>query len=62
MADKEKKPRTPVVSKRSYYKVEGDKVVRTKKNCPKCGQGVFLAVHEDRISCGRCGYTEFTKE
>ena len=27
--------------------------------CPKCGAGVFLAKHKDRVSCGRCGYTEF---
>ncbi len=62
MADKEKKPKSPGNSKRSYYKVEGDRIVRTKRNCPKCGPGVFLAQHEDRLSCGRCGYTEFTKE
>lgn len=35
---------------------------RERKSCPKCGSGVFMAQHEDRVSCGRCGYTEFTKE
>ncbi len=49
------------VSKRTYYKVEADKVVRSRKHCPKCGPGVFLAEHKDRVSCGRCGYTEFKK-
>ncbi len=47
------------VCKKDAYKVEGDKVVRTKPVCPKCGPGVFMATHKDRVSCGRCGYTEF---
>jgi len=50
------------VSKKDAYKVEGDKVVRVKPVCPKCGPGVFMAVHKDRKACGRCGYTEFNKE
>jgi len=41
-----------------FYKVEGNRLVRTRKTCPKCGVGVFLADHEDRMHCGRCGYTE----
>jgi len=44
-----------------YYKVEGGKVVRLKKSCPRCGPGVFMAEHADRFHCGRCGYTEFKK-
>lgn len=28
------------------------------KFCPRCGPGVFMAVHKDRISCGKCGYAE----
>jgi len=35
---------------------------RTKPVCPKCGPGVFMATHGDRVSCGKCGYTEFTKK
>jgi ubiquitin-small subunit ribosomal protein S27Ae len=33
----------------------------TKKNkfCPRCGPGVFLASHDNRVHCGKCGYTEF---
>lgn len=45
--------------KRGLYEIKGDKVTRTKKHCPKCGPGVFLADHKDRAACGRCGYTEF---
>ena len=28
---------------KDYYKVEGDKLVHLKKECPKCGAGVFMA-------------------
>ncbi|VVB61574.1 30S ribosomal protein S27ae [uncultured archaeon] len=45
--------------KREVFKVEGGKIVRQRKSCPKCGDGVFLANHKDRLSCGKCGYTEF---
>ncbi|NLL95264.1 MAG: 30S ribosomal protein S27ae [Thermoplasmatales archaeon] len=30
--------------------------------CPKCGPGIFMATHKDRVSCGKCGYTEFGKK
>lgn len=43
------------------YQVEGGKLVRTRKQCPKCGAGKFMAKHEDRQNCGNCGYTEFNK-
>ncbi len=48
-----------VTKKSEYYKIEGDKIVKTRKECPKCGPGVFMAEHKDRYHCGRCGYTEF---
>jgi len=28
------------------------------KSCPKCGAGVKLAKHKNRLSCGKCGYFE----
>jgi len=40
----------------------GLKLRRTRKVCPRCGAGVFLAEHKDRYSCGKCGYTEFRKK
>ena len=45
-----------------FYKLEGDKLVRTHRVCPKCGQGFFLADHYDRWSCGKCGYTIFKRK
>jgi ubiquitin-small subunit ribosomal protein S27Ae len=40
------------------YDVSGDKLVRKNKTCPKCGAGVFLAEHKDRLTCGKCQYME----
>ena len=52
-----------MATKRSgYYTLQEGKAVPTRKHCPRCGPGVFLAEHKDRVSCGRCGYTEFRKK
>jgi small subunit ribosomal protein S27Ae len=39
-----------------YYNDEGE---ATKERCPRC-EDAFLADHDDRKHCGRCGYTEWT--
>ena len=44
-----------------YYELSGDGIKSKKSVCPRCGNGVFLAAHADRQSCGKCGYTEFKK-
>ena len=46
-------------AKWSKYSIEDGKLVRKQEFCPKdgCGPGVFMAVHADRKTCGRCGYT-----
>jgi len=51
------------VSSKKYakYSVEGDKVT-SKGSCPKCGPGIFLGVHKDRLYCGKCHYTEMKKK
>ena len=49
------------MQKRELYEVADEKVVRKRKECPRCGPGVFLAEHGNRLSCGNCGYTEFKK-
>ncbi len=57
---KKRKPKKP--SERwKKYKLNGDKVQKTAKFCPRCGSGIFLAEskNKDRIYCGRCHYTEF---
>ena len=48
--------------KRTFYKIQGDRLERLRTSCPKCGPGTFLAQHSDRMACGRCGYTEFAKK
>ncbi len=60
MAEEKGKKGSPGL-KRTFYKIEGNRVDRTRQSCPKCGPGTFLAQHEGRVSCGRCGYTEFAK-
>ena len=47
------------MKKYQFFKVEGDKINRVRRHCPKCGPAVFIAEHKDRFSCGKCGYTEF---
>ncbi|MFX0092808.1 MAG: 30S ribosomal protein S27ae [Candidatus Hodarchaeota archaeon] len=43
-----------------YYEVDYSKgqIKRLRQECPRC-RGVFLADHQDRRSCGSCGYSEF---
>ncbi|HIP66779.1 MAG TPA: 30S ribosomal protein S27ae [Candidatus Nanopusillus sp.] len=45
-----------------YFKVENGGLVRLKKECPRCGSGIYMAEHKDRWSCGKCGYTEWKKK
>jgi len=59
-ADK-KKPLKGEVAVHNFYVIEGNTVTRKKRDCPRCGKGVFMAEHRDRYSCGKCGFTEFTE-
>jgi len=47
------------MKKIEFFKIEGDRINRFRRHCPKCGPGLFLADHNNRFSCGKCGYTEF---
>jgi len=58
----EKKEKAAKSRKSSVYKWGEGKLTRSRQHCPKCGAGVFLGQHKDRSSCGRCGYTEFSKK
>ena len=53
--------RGSLMKKIEQYEISDGKIVRKRQFCPKeeCGPGVFLAVHKDRVSCGKCGYTKF---
>jgi len=58
---KGKKPHKnkPTSKKYKKYKIEGGKIVRNAKFCPRCGPGVFLMNSKGRQYCGKCHYTEF---
>jgi small subunit ribosomal protein S27Ae len=47
------------MKKYQFFKIEGNRITRVRKHCPKCGPAVFLAEHKDRFSCGQCGYAEY---
>lgn len=57
---KGKKPHKnkPTSKKYKMYSLEGNSI-KKKKTCPRCGPGTFLAEHKNRMSCGKCRYTEF---
>jgi small subunit ribosomal protein S27Ae len=45
------------------YEVKDGKIIRKNPTSPKEGPGIFMAVHKNRKTCGKSGYTEFrTKE
>lgn len=56
---KEKRHRVHRPNKGPLWEVKDGKVVKTHRECPRCGAGVFMAPHYSRFSCGRCGYTKF---
>ncbi len=58
---KGKKPHKnkPTSKKYSKYKIEGEKISRFAKFCPRCGPGVFLMEAKGRKYCGKCHYSEF---
>ena len=60
-ADKKgkKQHKNKLTSKKyKHYIIQGDSVKKS-KSCPRCGPGIFLAKHKDRVYCGKCRYTEF---
>jgi|TARA_B100002003_G_scaffold170675_1_gene158613 small subunit ribosomal protein S27Ae len=59
----ESKPGEKIVKKKTSkryenYEVSGSTVKRKNKSCPKCGPGILLANHSNRVYCGKCGYVE----
>jgi small subunit ribosomal protein S27Ae len=60
MADEKQPQKKKQKGADTLYEISGKELKRKNRNCPKCGQGYFLAAHKDRLTCGKCGYTEFT--
>ncbi len=40
------------------YEVKDGKVIRKRESCPRCGTGTFLAEYENRVYCGKCGWSK----
>jgi small subunit ribosomal protein S27Ae len=55
---KKEKVKKPASKVSDVFEVSGETLKRKNKACPKCGPGTFMANHKDRITCGKCGYTE----
>jgi len=55
-AEKKKKKRKGLFT---HYKIEGDNVKRLLPFCERCGIGYFMADHNDRYTCGHCGFTRY---
>ena len=57
MAKTQTKPKRSVKT-HTLYELSGNEVKRKNKSCPKCGPGTYLAKHNNRVTCGKCGYSE----
>lgn len=57
-AEKKKKEEKGV---HTLYKVEGEKVTRLRPTCERCGTGYFMGDHQDRYTCGHCGFTRYKR-
>ena len=60
MAKLKEKPKSSAPSKKYQFYKDGKKI---RKECGKCGKGVFLGEHKNphRLVCGRCSSVEFVK-
>ena len=60
---KGKKPHKnkPTSKRYTHYKSDGSSFKRSRM-CPRCGAGIFLANHGNRLHCGKCNYTEFLEK
>ncbi len=50
------------MSSKKYKVDKSGKVTTSKKQCPRCEKGTYMAEHSNRYACGRCGYTEFKRK
>lgn len=46
----------------AMYKIENEKLTRTRPTCERCGPGYFMADHHTRYTCGHCGLTRFKQK
>ena len=43
----------------ALYNIENGKITRLRPTCERCGPGYFMAKHQDRYTCGHCGFTRY---
>ncbi len=60
-APKQEKKKKEEKGIHAMYKVEGDKVTRQRPSCERCGPGYYMADHQDRYTCGHCGFTRYKR-
>jgi small subunit ribosomal protein S27Ae len=59
------KPKKTKLATLKFYNVDDEgKVQRSRKDCPHeiCGAGVRMAIHKNRLHCGKCSLTYLTDE
>lgn len=44
------------------YEIFDETIKRKNKTCPKCGPGMFMGRHKNRVVCGKCFYVEYLKK
>jgi len=59
VAPKAEKKKKEELGVHVLYKIEGEKVTRLRPTCERCGPGYFMAGHQDRYTCGHCGFTRY---
>ena len=59
MASKPEKGKNKNQGAHILYKIEDDKITRLRPTCERCGSGYFMANHQDRYTCGHCGFTRY---
>jgi small subunit ribosomal protein S27Ae len=45
------------VKQSDFFSLKEGKLERKGRICNRCGEGTFMAEHEDRFYCGKCGLT-----
>ncbi len=46
----------------AMYEISGESITSKNRTCPKCGPGMFMGKHQDRVVCGSCGYVEYNQK
>lgn len=56
------KTKKPAKKLHTLYNISGESIERKNRSCPKCGPGMFLGKHANRLVCGKCKYVEIVRK